>query len=1705
LSAPARFQPSGIGGGGYFGPAAIDPADHNDIFLPTDMGELFHSTDGGATWTYPPLSQISAFYRSPVQFTGNPDVMWAINAATGHPSESADGGNAWSDSPSWNSSTGPAIFLYTDPTRASNFIVCSTSDGSGTNNAVYLSKDGGATWGSPVYVANPGTGSSGQALQLVVSGLFKDGNNVWIPTSQGILYSSDDGGSFGMLAVPWNSSTEAPSSVAISRAGDTIRFVATTVAPDALTANDDFAWSPSAKNVYLSDFTVSTNTQGAWTNITSRLPADKLEGFAAMAQGNINTIYLAGEDTNDYGVPSVLKSTDGGSTWTETFQYVNNANIATDQFGYDGSEFGYSWCGYAMSLEICPNNVNQVIITNLGTAWMTSDGGAGGANTTASNADWKDITVAPAYLHNPGTVAPAGTTPYAGTADNVACYNVIYLGPTDLFAAMTDMTGVYSTDGGQTWYFPTYNPGAYFSNFYAVTEDYRTGVLFAAAGSHNNLFKAWPLDNASRDGTGGGLDYSTDGGKTWSLLSQWSNPNGSTNPLTDVVIDPSTPGRAYALVANSTNGAIWRTDNLYLADGRTINPSPTWTRLAVPSRYLAAFTYGPGYQAYAAGTYSCNDPNDLKVLNDGTLVAVFDAQFDPTDNHINPSSGVWVSTDGGSTWTDRSDLNLSQSNMMFFSQKITIDPQDPTQDTWYVATDYTWEDVGRDNYGVFETTDRGAHWTQIFTGDTPDGTGLGCDNVSVDADTGEMYLSTSTGGVYFSASKSNFTKLNQVPYTTIDNVVIDPYRTSQVWACAHGNGLWEGDSDASLPSNLTLGGASGHQFALNWSPVGGATGYEVQYTNGAVNWTGVVTWTTYASLPAGSSSTDIDGLPADSAYDFRVVPLNGATAIGSSNLVTGLIPGAPTGLTAAGSGPSEIELQWGGDQRFNTSYDLQYSLDGVTWQDLSTIHSPTATTDSVGGLQPDTQYWFRLVALSATDESAPSNVAVARTLNANGLLAYEGFNYAPTPRDEEVLGQTGGFGWSGGWSSESTDGSRDALSGSLVATDSTVSANLLTTGNRFEAANYGEIDRNLAAPTSNAPGTTLWLSVLVTTHNTLPVGEVQLVDTIGSGSKVSVGFPPGNNNDYGVFIDGINGWSTGTRPAVGETHLLVMEISYGSSPNGDSIQMWIDPDPTAASPGAPVLNENAGVALPAFNRVNLVGAWWGGIENDWDELRLGTSYAAVVPRTLPTPPAGLTATAVGSGGPHINLQWTNTAAGATGIHVERSTDQRTWSLVQTLGASATTWTDSGVGAGTTYYYRVSSYNATGDSLYSNSATVAVDGGPTRTALSSDHPLPTGSVYGQTVVFTATVTPDSGTFDDGGTVQFAIDGSNYGAPVPLAGGGATIQVSALTTGTHSVTATYSGDTLFGGSGATLGGGQTVTRATPSLDASAHGGIYDGHSFPASLTIRGIDGLPAASLEDVTPALTYYVGSDTTGASLGSAPPVHAGTYTAVASFGGSADYAPIRSAPATFTIGRASATIALTSSGGSAVYGQPVTFVATVDTTVSPGGTVTFSDGATPLATIAPDSFGKVTFTTSSLAAGSHSITATYSGATDVDGARSGAVAETVDQAAAEIVVALHPAYKGKKLQAVGMTAEIEPLAPGGGTPTGRVTFEYLVKQRRKTKMTTLGTVAVSGGRATLTFKPQKILNKSLTIAYSGDTSFQAASTTLPELTRRSMH
>src|SRR5439155_1053879 len=94
------------------------------------------------------------------------------------------------------------------------------------------------------------------------------------------------------------------------------------------------------------------------------------------------------------------------------------------------------------------------------------------------------------------------------------------------------------------------------------------------------------------------------------------------------------------------------------------------------------------------------------------------------------------------------------------------------------------------------------------------------------------------------------------------------------------------------------------------------------------------------------------------------------------------------------------------------------------------------------------------------------------------------------------------------------------------------------------------------------------------------------------------------------------------------------------------------------------------------------------------------------------------------------------------------------------------------------------------------------------------------------------------------------------------------------------------------------------------------------------------------------------------------------------------------------------TTGVDSSINPSVSGQPVTFTATVTAKSpaagTPTGTVTFKDGSRTLGTGTLDGSGQATFVTSTLALGSHSITATYGGSSTFNPSTSPTFTQTVN-------------------------------------------------------------------------------------------------------------
>jgi sugar lactone lactonase YvrE len=229
----------------------------------------------------------------------------------------------------------------------------------------------------------------------------------------------------------------------------------------------------------------------------------------------------------------------------------------------------------------------------------------------------------------------------------------------------------------------------------------------------------------------------------------------------------------------------------------------------------------------------------------------------------------------------------------------------------------------------------------------------------------------------------------------------------------------------------------------------------------------------------------------------------------------------------------------------------------------------------------------------------------------------------------------------------------------------------------------------------------------------------------------------------------------------------------------------------------------------------------------------------------------------------------------------------------------------------------------------------------------------------------------------GTVKF-YDGATLIGTATLSGNSASVSVSFTTTGNHILTAVYSGDTLT----------QTVTSA-PLTQVVLYTTTVSLTTSVNPVNVNANTTLTAAVKSTGTATATGTVTFKSNGVTLGTgtisggvatlavsfpAP----GTYTLTAVYSGDAGNQPATSAPIQQTV-LGLVTVTLTSSVNPILLDNPTILTATlVSTGASPTGTVSFFDGNTPIGTGAIVN-GIVSISASFVYAGTHTLSAAYSG------------------------------------------------------------------------------------------------------------------------------
>lgn len=784
LAAIQEWFERGVGGGGALFSPAINPVNSNEMYIASDMGQVFHTTNEGVNWESVDFREMQGSNNSKMQFTVNPQILYSLDYSTGgdfiRPTKSTDGGATWTPiaAEPTNAEAYTIVANYTNPNR---ILVSDYS-------TIWISNDGGASF-QHRYTTSNGNGAH-------IGGAFFDGNNIYIGTNQGVLVSTNGGASFSVPSWGVNPSGQQILSFAGAKEGSTTRLWIVT-----MSAGDVYAGIPGNDHYGYAGVHRIDVGQSAWQSITSGITAGSHPFFVSSTLTDIDTVYVGGG--SEASRPTVFKSTTGGANWTSVLNTINNGNVQTGWSG-DGGNRGWSYGENAMGFTVDLFDPNRIIITDFGFAHMSEDGGA----------SWRALYVNPADLNPANASIPAGESYRSSGLDNTTVWGMTWTSPTHIVTANSDIRGVQSYDGGLSWGFNYTGHTA--NSLYRSIVHPTTGVVYAATASVHDMYQSTHLTDSSINGGTGSVLFSTNGGTTWQTMHNFGRV------VTWVEADPTNPNRLYASVAHSTDGGIYVTNNA------NAGAASTWTKLTNPPR-----TEGHAF--------------NIKVLADGTLVVTYSGRR--TGSGFTASSGVFVSTNGGASWQDR-----SAAGMHYWTKDVVVDPHDPAQNTWYVSVFSGWGGAPNGLGGLYKTTNRGATWSRINSLDRVNSMTISPTNAN------EAYLTTEVEGLWYTenlnAPNPTFAQVAGYKFMQPMRVVYNPYDANEVWVTSFGGGMRVGYA---TPPTPTPGNVSLAQATYNVSETGGSLLMSVTRGAGSSGAVGVSYSTANGTAIAGQDYTTTNG------------------------------------------------------------------------------------------------------------------------------------------------------------------------------------------------------------------------------------------------------------------------------------------------------------------------------------------------------------------------------------------------------------------------------------------------------------------------------------------------------------------------------------------------------------------------------------------------------------------------------------------------------------------------------------------------------------------------------------------------------------------------------------------------------------------------------------------------------------------------------
>jgi len=355
-----------------------------------------------------------------------------------------------------------------------------------------------------------------------------------------------------------------------------------------------------------------------------------------------------------------------------------------------------------------------------------------------------------------------------------------------------------------------------------------------------------------------------------------------------------------------------------------------------------------------------------------TLACLAVAPSNPQYIYASNGTTLWVTTNGGGSWALRTASGTITS--------IEVSPTLP--DKVFITT-------SSGTYPVMVSTDTGATFTNLKL-NLPGSAGR---SVKVDATNEGLYVGMNIGVYYKDSTMTSWVDLSgNLPKVAVNEVEIQK-SGGKLRVATYGRGIWETDlyatgASCGTPGSLGSSSITTSSATLGWGTVAGATGYNLQYRPDGGNFTSVSNIAT--------NSYNLAGLIQNTTYEWQVQAVcsqGNSTYSALSSFATLADPcPAPATITASNITTSSADISWSVVANA-LSYDLQYkkSADAT----YTPVNGITGTSYNLTGLSSSTTYQYLVRPVCSTGAgdyttvqsfttaaltcSAPANVSATPT------------------------------------------------------------------------------------------------------------------------------------------------------------------------------------------------------------------------------------------------------------------------------------------------------------------------------------------------------------------------------------------------------------------------------------------------------------------------------------------------------------------------------------------------------------------------------------------------------------------------------------------------------------------------------------------------------------------------------------------------------